>query len=156
MTTITPTIRQRDHDLRGATRGSVRPQPTIAAIGGGGFQVEIAQQSFSFGPFRIVPRARLLERDGAQMSVGSRAFDLLCALVSRPGEIVSKSELMAKVWPDLTVDECSLRFHVVQLRRALGDGQEGRRYVANVPGRGYCFVARVDRTPSASIQHLHG
>jgi DNA-binding winged helix-turn-helix (wHTH) protein len=114
-------------------------------------QAEPVPQAFSFGPFRIVPRARLLERDGSRTPVGSRAFDLLCVLVSRPGEVVSKGELMARVWPDITVEESNLRVHIAHLRRTLGDGQEGKRYVTNVPGRGYCFVARVDRTASAYI-----
>lgn len=136
------------------------PSIDIPEAGGNGriplVQAELVPQAFSFGPFRIVPRTRLLERDGSQTRVGSRAFDLLCVLVSCPGEVVSKSELMARVWPDLTVEEGSLRFHIAQLRRTLGDGQEGKRYVVNVPGRGYCFVARVDRTASPCIQHLHG
>ena len=96
----------------------------------------------AFGPFRLSPQARLLERDGEPVPLGSRALDLLCLLASRPGEVVRKDELMAKAWPDLTVDESSLRFHIAQLRRTLA-GQEGERYVANVPGRGYCFVAPI-------------
>jgi len=107
--------------------------------------VEAIVQAFSFGRFRIVPYARLLERAGSPISLSSRAFDLLCILVSRPGEIVSKGELMARTWPDVTVEESSLRFHITQLRRALGDSQGGERYVVNVPGRGYCFVAGVSR-----------
>jgi DNA-binding winged helix-turn-helix (wHTH) protein len=149
-------ILELDDDLRGLTTSIARPPSTNLAIGDGGIQAEVVPHAFAFGPFRIVPRARLLECDGARMPVGSRAFDLLCALVSRPGEVVSKSELMARVWPDLTVEESNLRFHIAQLRRALGDGQEGRRYVTNIPGRGYCFVARVDRAASAHIRHVHG
>jgi len=101
--------------------------------------------AISFGPFRIVPHERRLEREGASIPLGSRAFDLLSLLVSRPGEILGKGELMAHAWPDVTVDEGSLRFHIAQLRRALSDGQDGDRYVTNVPGRGYCFVAPVGR-----------
>ena len=119
-------------------------------------QAEVVLRAFSSGPFRIVPRARLLERDGSRTPVGSRAFDLLCVLVSRPGEVVSKGELMAKVWPDLTVKESNLRFHIAQLRRALSDGQRGERYVTNVPGRGYCFVAPVGCAASPCIQHPYG
>lgn len=100
--------------------------------------------AFAFGPFRIVPNERLLERDGRSVAVGSRAFDLLCLLIDRAGEVVSKADLMARAWPGLTVDESSLRFHVVQLRRALDDGKDGESYIVNVPGRGYCFVAPVD------------
>jgi DNA-binding winged helix-turn-helix (wHTH) protein len=68
----------------------------------------------------------------------------------------ASAELMARVWPDRTVEESDLRVHIAQLRRTLGDGQEGKRYVTNVPGRGYCFVAQVDRTASPYIQRLHG
>src|SRR5262249_28430510 len=118
-------------------------------------QAEVVPQALSFGPFRIVPRARLLERDGSRTPVGIRAFDLLCMLVNLRGEVVSKGELMARVWPDLTVDECNLRYHIAALRRTLGDGEEGARYVANVRGRGYCFVAPVDHVASPSIQYLH-
>ena len=57
--------------------------------------------------------------------LGSRAFDILCILISRQGEVVSKAELMEKAWPGLTVEESSLRFHIAQLRRVLGDGQDG-------------------------------
>ena len=119
-------------------------------------QSEPIPETFSFGPFRIVPHARRLERDGSPIPLGSRAFDLLCLLVTRPGDVVSKGELMAKAWPDLTVDESSLRFHIAQLRRALGDGQGGEHYVANVPGRGYCFVATVDRAGSPPKQADQG
>ena len=106
---------------------------------------DVVAEAFSFGPFRVVPHARLLERDGAPISLSSRAFDLLCLLVSRPGEVVAKGELIAKTWPNVTVEETSLRFHITQLRRALGDSREGERYVVNVPGRGYCFVASICR-----------
>ena len=108
-------------------------------------EAETVMQTSSFGPFRVVPYARLLERDGLPTRLSSRAFDLLCLLVSRPGQVISKHELIARTWPDVTVEESSLRFHIAQLRRALGDGQGSERYVVNVPGRGYCFVAYVTR-----------
>ena len=115
-------------------------------------QTEAVAQAFSFGPFRLSPYARLLERNGSAMPLSSRAFDLLCLLVSRPGEVVSKGELIAKTWPDVTVEESCLRFHITQLRRALGDSQGNERYVINVPGRGYCFVAWV-RREALVLQH---
>jgi DNA-binding winged helix-turn-helix (wHTH) protein len=118
-------------------------------------QAEVALRAFFFGHFRIVPRGRLVEHDGSPMPVGSHAFDLPCVLVSRPGEVVSKSELMAKVWSDLTVEESSVRFHIALPRRTPADGQEGKRYVTNIPGRGYCFVAPVGRAASRYIQHLY-
>ncbi|HTI84285.1 MAG TPA: transcriptional regulator [Acetobacteraceae bacterium] len=102
-------------------------------------------QAFSFGPFRVVPYSRLLERSGSPVPVGSRAFDILCLLISRPGEVVSKDELMARAWPDATVEESNLRLNIYALRRVLGDRQGGIQYVVNVPGRGYCFAANVER-----------
>src|SRR5258705_6369326 len=95
-----------------------------------------AQSAVSFGPFRLVPTARLLERDGAAVHIGGRALDILIVLVERAGEVVSKRDLVARVWSGVTVDEGSLRFHVAALRKALGDGRSGARYVTNVAGRG--------------------
>src|ERR1700756_4735575 len=155
-------IRQLSIYQSGSAAGSVsigNPSINMLEVRGKGrspfVQSEVVPRAFSFGPFRIIPHARLVERDGSQMSLGSRAFDLLCVLVSRPGEVVSKGKLMAKVRPDLRGEESSLRFHVAQLRRALGDGQGDERYVTNVPGRGYCFVAPVDCAASSCIQHLY-
>ena len=97
--------------------------------------------SVSFGPFTLALTARLLERDGEPVSLGGRAFDILAALVARAGEVVDKRDLIAAVWPNITVDEGSLRVHMVSLRKALSEGEAGARYIANVPGRGYCWVA---------------
>ncbi|GEP57538.1 ATP-binding protein [Reyranella soli] len=99
--------------------------------------------SVAFGPFRLHADKRLLEKNGVPVAVGSRALDLLIALVEHAGEVVSKQDLMARVWPKITVDESSLRVHVAMLRKALGDGRDGARYVTNVSGRGYCLVAPV-------------
>jgi DNA-binding winged helix-turn-helix (wHTH) protein len=88
--------------------------------------------------------------------IPGRAFNLLHVLVSRPGEVVSKGQLMAKDLPDLTVEESNLRFHIAQLRRAPSDGQGGEGDVTNVSRRGYCFVARVGCAASPYIQHLYG
>src|SRR5882757_9606315 len=99
----------------------------------------------SFGPFRLCPRERLLEKDGVPLNPGSRALDLLITLVERAPQVVSKKELMANVWRNLVVDEGNLRFNIGCLRKVLGDGQAGVRYITNVAGRGYCFVAPIWR-----------
>jgi DNA-binding winged helix-turn-helix (wHTH) protein len=65
--------------------------------------------------------------------------------VSRPNQVVGKRDLMAEVWPDVTVEEGNLRVHVAELRKALGDGKDGARYIITLPGRGYCFVAPISR-----------
>jgi predicted ATPase/DNA-binding winged helix-turn-helix (wHTH) protein len=98
-----------------------------------------------FGPFRLSPRERLLTRDGAPVGIGGRALDILITLIKRPGEIISKKEVLDQVWPGVSVDEGSLRFNVGSLRKILGDGRDGARYVTNVTGRGYCFVAPVSQ-----------
>jgi DNA-binding winged helix-turn-helix (wHTH) protein len=100
----------------------------------------------SFGPFRLAPGERLLTREGAPVELGARALDILIALASKPNEAISKQELLSHVWPDVTVGEDSLRFHVANLRRALGDGKGGARYITTLAGRGYCFVAPVSRS----------
>ena len=99
----------------------------------------------AFGPFTLSPSRRLLERDGVPVRLGGRALDLLIALVASAGETVSKRELMARVWPDTVVDEGTLRFHMVAVRKALGDGVDGRRYIVNTASKGYTFVAAVER-----------
>jgi len=99
-----------------------------------------------FGPFRLFPKSRLLEKDGAPLHVGGRALDILIFLAERPGEVVDKRELVKRIWAGVNVDEGSLRFHVAALRKALGDTGKSARYVLNVPGRGYCFVASLTHT----------
>jgi predicted ATPase/DNA-binding winged helix-turn-helix (wHTH) protein len=105
--------------------------------------------AISFGAFRLFPRSRLLEKDGAPLHLGGRALDILIFLAERAGEVVDKRELVKRIWADVNVDEGSLRFHITSLRKALGDAGEGSRYVVNVPGRGYCFAAPLLRTAPA-------
>jgi len=99
-----------------------------------------AEREISFGPFRVLPARRLLLEDDKPVHISSRAFDLLIALAQRPGEVVSKSELIAKVWPHTIVVEGNLKLQIATLRRALADGQAENRYISTVTGRGYCFV----------------
>lgn len=102
-------------------------------------------ETLSFGPFIVTPHQRLVTRDGVTLPLGAKAFDMLIALMSRPNEVVSKWDLMALVWPGLTVEEASLRFHIAALRKALGDGKDGARYITTLSGRGYCFVAPISQ-----------
>lgn len=98
------------------------------------------RKGFAFGPFRLFPAERLLEREGKPVAVGSRALDLLVAMAERSGEVVSKAELFARAWPGVTVEESGLRFHISALRKGLEEGKDGARYIANIPGRGYALV----------------
>ena len=102
-------------------------------------------ETFVFGSFRLIPAQRMLLDDGKPLPLGSRALDILVTLVESAGETIPKEKLIARTWPDTVVDEGALRVHVAALRKALGDGRAGRRYVANNPGRGYAFVAPVTR-----------
>ena len=105
------------------------------------------EEAFTFGSFRLIPAQRMLSEDGNPVHLGSRALDILAALTERAGETVTKEQLIARAWPDTVVDEGALRVHVASLRRALGDGRGGNRFITNIPGRGYSFVAPVTREP---------
>jgi predicted ATPase/DNA-binding winged helix-turn-helix (wHTH) protein len=108
-----------------------------------------AGDALSFGDFCLHPRERRLERDGRLVRVGDRALDILIALTERPGDVVTKEELTARLWPDVTVQDGALRVHVAGLRKALGDGKDGVECVKNVTGRGYAFVARTSRSTTS-------
>src|ERR1700759_3148644 len=100
----------------------------------------------SFGPFSLFAAERLLKKADEPIPLRGRALDLLVVLAQRAGEVVTHKELMSTVWPDVTVEEGNLRFQMATLRKTLGDGRDGARYVSNVAGRGYCFVAPVTRS----------
>ena len=114
--------------------------------------VSASEGAISFGPFSLLPAQRLLLEGDKPVRLGSRALDLLIALVERPGELVGKHELMASVWRGTFVEEGNLKFQVGALRRALGDGRGGRRYIATSAGQGYRFVAPVSvaQAPAAA------
>ena len=103
----------------------------------------VVHSKLRFGPFELSIGERLLRRDDEVLPLGGRALDILICLAERPGEVISKQELIDHVWSDVTVEEGSLRVHVAAIRKALGDGQFGNRYIANIKGRGYSFVGTV-------------
>ena len=97
----------------------------------------------SFGPFRLLPAQFLLLEGDKPVPLGSRALEILIVLLERPGQLVRKQELMARVWPNLFVEPANLTVHISALRRALRDGRDGNRFIINIPGRGYIFVASI-------------
>jgi predicted ATPase/DNA-binding winged helix-turn-helix (wHTH) protein len=97
----------------------------------------------SFGPFRLHATERLLEKNGTPLKIGSRALDILITLLEHAPEVVSKRDLMRRVWGQLVVDEVSLPVQVNALRKRLGDGESSVSYISNIPGRGYCFTGEV-------------
>jgi predicted ATPase/DNA-binding winged helix-turn-helix (wHTH) protein len=98
-----------------------------------------------FGPFKLSTSERLLERDGRHIKLGGRAFDILVVLIDHAGQVVSHRDLIRRVWPNVVVEDTNLRVHITSLRKALGDGLDGARYIANFPRRGYSFVAPIER-----------
>ena len=116
----------------------------------------LPKDGLSFGPFSLFAAARLVKKADEPIPLGGRALDILIALVERAGEVVTHKELISTVWPDLTVEECNLRFQVSALRKALGDGRDGARYVSTVAGRGYCFVAPITRSTAAPAVPVTG
>jgi DNA-binding winged helix-turn-helix (wHTH) protein len=97
----------------------------------------------SFGPFCLLPTQFLLREGDKPVALGSRALQILIALLERRGELVSKQDLMARVWPNVFVESANLTVHISALRRTLRDGREGNRFIIKIPGRGYSFVASV-------------
>src|SRR3984957_4477577 len=100
-----------------------------------------------FGPFELNVVERSLKKANQVVPLGGRAYDILIALLENPGEVIAKADLIAKAWPDVTVEEGSLRVHLSGLRKALGDSQFGNKYIANIQGHGYSFIAPVTRLP---------
>src|SRR5215467_6190034 len=105
----------------------------------------VADETYVFGSFQLFPAQRLLLNSGRPLRLGGRALEILITLVECAGETVSKDQLISRVWPDTVVDEGALRVHVAAVRKMLGDGREGNRFIISNPGRGYSFVAPVTR-----------
>src|SRR5271169_4688705 len=101
-----------------------------------------------FGPFELNVAERTLKKANQVIPLGGRAYDILIALLENAGEVVGKVELITRAWPDVAVEEGSLRVHLSALRKALGDGQFGNKYIANIQGHGYRFIAPVTRLPA--------
>lgn len=109
-------------------------------VGAPTYLADDSDATYIFGRFSVLRRARQLLLDGQPREVGSRAFDLLLLLIDQRGEIVTKRQIMEGVWPDIYVEDTSLRVQVNTLRRVLGDYRD---IIKNVPGRGYLFAADI-------------
>lgn len=102
-----------------------------------------AQLLYEFGDFRLNPSDHSLVCDGKPISLTPKSFDILVVLIESKGRLVTKDELMKKIWPDSFVEEANLTVNVSALRRALGDAPEHQRYIETVPKMGYRFIAPV-------------
>jgi eukaryotic-like serine/threonine-protein kinase len=105
-----------------------------------------------FGPFRVDPEQRLLQRDQETVSLSPKAFDLLLVLIQHSGQVVLKDDLMKLLWPDTFVEESNLGQHVFQLRKALGDRSQDSTYIVTVPGRGYRFAQQVHTSAAEPVE----
>jgi TolB-like protein/DNA-binding winged helix-turn-helix (wHTH) protein/Flp pilus assembly protein TadD len=98
---------------------------------------------YEFGPFRLDTAERLLLRDGEEVLLTPKVFDLLLVLVENSGHILEKDELMKAIWPDAVVEETNLTRNISTLRKALGESPDTHQYIETIPWRGYRFVATV-------------
>ncbi|TWF59120.1 putative ATPase [Neorhizobium alkalisoli] len=111
------------------------------------------QNTYQFGDFRLLPEAQALLHKGQPVALGGRGFDILTLLVTRAGEVVSKADLFAHVWPDYIVHDHNLKVNVGNLRRSLAELDPATDYIATIAGRGYKFVAAVDSGRPAVARH---
>jgi predicted ATPase/DNA-binding winged helix-turn-helix (wHTH) protein len=107
-------------------------------------RIPLDGRTASFGPYRLCGATRRLRDDRGDVRLGGRALDLLIALLERPGELVGKEELRERVWPGTFVDDSNLKVQMAALRHSLGGGDDERRFIETVIGRGYLFVAPVE------------
>lgn len=110
----------------------------------------------SLGPFNLLVAERLLKKTGEAIPLGGRALDVLIALAQRAGQVVTHKELISSVWPGINVEAANLRVHVAALRKALGDGRDGARYISNVSRRGYCLLVPVTRSSAKPVVSITG
>src|SRR5262245_19353156 len=106
---------------------------------------------YEFAPFRLDVAEQLLLRDGAAVPLPPKAFDLLLALIEHHGHLIEKDELLKAVWPDTFVEEVNLSYNVSLIRKALGDGENGQRFIETVPKRGYRFVRNVREMEESAL-----
>src|SRR5690606_36305772 len=125
-----------------------QPGNPTSATPPGGPAPSIAEIRWRFGTFVVWETQRRLERLGRTVRLGPRTFDLMLQLLARAGEFIGKNELLSTVWPDVVVEEASVRVHMSLLRKALGEPGEDdgcKEWITNVPLRGYRFNGQVIR-----------
>src|ERR1044071_9053021 len=103
----------------------------------------MTQRFYLFDGFRVDATERLLFKENRDVSLTPKVFDTLLVLLENSSHVLTKKELMEKVWPDIFVEENNLAQNISILRKALGEGREGDQYIQTVPKRGYRFVGDV-------------
>src|SRR5215469_18739809 len=104
----------------------------------------MVEGAISFGRFRLDLARRELRRDERLVRLGNRALDILCVLASAGGKVVTKDELMERVWAGVVVEEHNIQVHISALRRALEEDGDGESRIVTVAGRGYRFLGSPD------------
>jgi predicted ATPase/DNA-binding winged helix-turn-helix (wHTH) protein len=104
-----------------------------------------------FGQCQLFTNRRELLVDGVPVPLGSRAFDILQVLVEAGGDLVTKDEILSRVWPGTVVEENTLQVQIMQVRRALG---KDRGFLKTISGRGYRFVAEATSAAATTPEAL--
>ncbi len=120
----------------------------------GGSRILSKQAAYQFGDFRLMPEAQALLYKGRAVGLGGRGFDILTLLVARAGEVVSKADLFAHVWPDYIVHDHNLKVNVGNLRRSLAELDPATEYIVTIAGRGYKFVATLESDSPAPARQV--
>ena len=107
---------------------------------------------YEFGPFRLTPEERRLQRGVEAVPLTPKAFDLLLVMVMQQGHLLTKEELLNAVWPDSFVEENNLADNISRLRKALGEGEDGHKFIETVPKRGYRFVGDVRKQSPIEVE----
>src|SRR5215469_8603100 len=113
---------------------------TVAHHGSSQSSWAAQESALEFGRFQMLLRRRQLIADGVPVKLGTRAFDVLCVLLEADGSLVTKKELLSRVWPGIHVSEENLKVQILALRKTLGDDHD---FIRTEPGRGYRFTAAV-------------
>src|SRR5688572_10044636 len=131
-------------------KSSGRTQKVLKDISQGGFMAQPDSLSYEFGRFRLKTAERILLREGELVPLTPKVFDILITLVENCGQVVSKDDLMKRVWPSTYVEEGNLTQNISLLRKALGETPGGVQFIETVPRRGYRFVADIRETANGS------
>ncbi len=138
------------HQMPGVTGlGALQPADLCGRVAITGGSSDTSGDRLCFDRFTLLPVERLLLADDKPVHIGGRALDILIALTANAGTLMTKDDLLARVWPGMCVEDGNLRVHIVALRKALGDSDG--RLIRTVAGRGYQFVAPVSQASKPSL-----
>ena len=116
---------------------------------------EMSAPRLAFGPFLLDQERRVLLCDRNPVGVGQRGIRILAALLHRPGEVLTKAELMDAAWPGITVEESNLSVQIASLRKCLGQPSEGGEWIATIPRIGYRFLGKLVPVPREERPVMH-